>query len=93
MLSAGRLRKHFQNISEGFENYIGIEPNAAQLDKIELPGFGSWLASRGVGEVLPIGESQVDSVLILSTRDHCVDDRAVLREVIRGLKPEGTVLI
>lgn len=47
----------------------------------------------GVGERLPFGDGQFDYVLCTETLEHVPDDRAVLRELVRVLRPGGVLVI
>ena len=48
---------------------------------------------RGVGERLPFRAAAFDLVLVLETLDHCQSPTATLAEIIRVLKPGGTLCV
>jgi SAM-dependent methyltransferase len=48
---------------------------------------------QGFGEHLPYRDRLFDSLLIVSTLDHCLDPRKVLSEAHRVMKPRGEILV
>ncbi len=66
--------------------YIGVDP-------LPLPSAGGPPMVRGVAERLPFRASAFDLVLILETLDHCQSPAATVEEVLRVLKPGGTLCV
>ena len=66
--------------------YIGVDP-------LPLPTPGGPLMVRAVGERLPLRAGTIDWVLILETLDHCQSPSATWAEVLRVLKPGGTLCL
>jgi SAM-dependent methyltransferase len=48
---------------------------------------------RGVGERLPFRAAAFDYVLALETLDHCQSTETMLAEILRVLKPTGTLCV
>ncbi len=57
---------------------------------VEVPG-GHWLAVQGDGVRLPFADGAFDRVVVSEVLEHVTDDRGVLAEVARVVRPGGTV--
>lgn len=66
--------------------YVGVDP-------LPLPTPGGPLMVRAVGERLPLRAETIDWILILETLDHCQSPSATWAEVLRVLKPGGTLCL
>lgn len=66
--------------------YVGVDP-------IPLPAPGGPPMVRGVGERLPFRAEAFNWVLILETLDHCQSPAATMAEILRVLKPGGTLCV
>lgn len=66
--------------------YVGVDP-------LPLPAPGGALMVRGVGERLPLRAGTVDWILVLETLDHCQSPLATWAEMLRVLKPGGTLCL
>ncbi len=66
--------------------YVGVDP-------LPLPPAGGPPMVRGVGERLPFRASAFDLVMVLETLDHCQSPLATVEEILRVLKPGGTLCV
>lgn len=66
--------------------YVGVDP-------LPLPRRGGPVMVRGVGERLPLRTAAFDLVLALETLDHCQSPETMLAEILRVLKPAGTLCV
>jgi SAM-dependent methyltransferase len=66
--------------------YVGVDP-------LPLPTVGGPAMVRGVGERLPFREASFDLVLTLETLDHCQSPAGTVAEILRVLKPGGTLCV
>ncbi len=66
--------------------YTGVDP-------LPLAGPDRPPMVRGVGERLPFRGEAFDWVLILETLDHCQSPHTTMGEILRVLKPDGTLCV
>jgi len=66
--------------------YVGV-------DALPLPSVGGPPMVRGVAERLPFRASAFDLVMVLETLDHCQSPAITVAEILRVLKPEGTLCV
>lgn len=76
---------------------IGIDPNnkvslIPAKKRISEAGFNAFLI-RSVGESTPLRESSVSVALCNSALDHMIEPNAVLKEIHRVLKENGTLIM
>lgn len=93
MVTKGRLRAHFTNVASAFSEYVGLEPAKEQFAYPLEPDRRRFFFVRGVGESIPYQDAYFDACVILSVLDHCTDDRRVLSEIARVVRPGGVVAI
>jgi SAM-dependent methyltransferase len=67
---------------------IDVEP--ADLGRASLRGLGT--CARGAAEALPYRDATFDVVCLFDVIEHVDDDRAVLREAFRVVRPGGLVV-
>ena len=79
----GKFRHSFD---EERVTYCGIDP-------LVLPGVDGFRYVRGLAEYLPFRDDTFTDVVILSAMDHFKDLDVFFTEVIRALKPDGTLHI
>jgi SAM-dependent methyltransferase len=72
---------------------LAVEPLAPQLDAagLLLRGDAVYLATGA--EAIPVLDESVDVVVARNSLDHVVDPAAVLAEVVRVLRPGGTLIL
>jgi 2-polyprenyl-3-methyl-5-hydroxy-6-metoxy-1,4-benzoquinol methylase len=87
----------------GYGSRIMIEGGALRVDSFDLSAEAISQARREnelpglnfeIGDVtkLPVADRSYDVYVSLETIEHIVDDRAVLREAVRALKPGGVFI-
>ena len=59
----------------------------------ERPIAAAWHMIQGAGEHLPFPDASFDQVICTETLEHVPDDRAVLCELMRVLKPGGVLAV
>jgi SAM-dependent methyltransferase len=78
---------------------FGVEPdrigNGAQLTSIQIARrrVDEQVFVAGVGEMLPFAHESFDLVAMNQVIEHVCDQRAVVREAVRVLKPEGVLYL
>ena len=72
---------------------VAVEPLAPRLDAagLLLRGDAVYLATGA--ESIPVLDGSVDVVVARNSLDHVVDPAAVLAEVVRVLRPGGTLIL
>lgn len=80
------LRPYEKYFAEGV--YIGIDvPQSGRLEDGKKPDY------EFDGINIPFADAHFDSVLCTEVLEHAVDPDALLREIYRVLKPEGTLFL
>jgi ubiquinone/menaquinone biosynthesis C-methylase UbiE len=73
---------------------IGIDNSSGMLGEVEQRFAGrSFETRRGEAGLLPLADGEVDAVLANMFLHHAPDPPAAIREMARGLKPGGTLVI
>jgi len=72
---------------------VGLEINSALLK--EAHGYYPWFRHfvAGSGTALPFANSSFDLVVLLEVLEHVGDERGLVREVVRVLKPGGQLVM
>ncbi len=94
--------RHLLELSAFPVNLVGLDMSREDLRKTwymflltgqEQPVHARLELIVGGGEGLPFPDDAFDHVLCTETLEHVPDDAAVLRELLRVLKPDGTLVI
>jgi SAM-dependent methyltransferase len=72
---------------------IAIEPLAQRLDAAGLLLRGDAIYLAAPAEAMPLLDDSIDVVVARNCLDHVADPAAVLDEVARVLRPEGTLIL
>jgi SAM-dependent methyltransferase len=79
-------------LAKGASAYLGVGLGMWEPAEVtHLGAVGRLLV--GYGEALPLAPESVDVAMSLSTFEHFLDGRAVLREIHRVLRPGGTLFV
>ncbi|CAO3607977.1 unnamed protein product [Cunninghamella blakesleeana] len=82
-------------LSPYFENVIGIDPSKSMLSVAEKntkeKGLNNLTFKQGYGEALPLEDNSVD-VITVAQALHWFDPEPFIKEVIRVLKKDGTLI-
>ncbi len=81
-----------------FERLVGVDINAQYLGQFETSAVERGLADRvstalSDGSNIPIGTGEVDVVTTFEVLEHVADEKRVLAEVRRVMKPGGTLVL
>jgi len=94
--------RHLLELSRFPGLLIGLDTSKEDLHKTEYlflltarqrPVVASVRMVQGVGEYLPFPDEFFEQVICTETLEHVPDDRAVLRELVRVLRPNGVLAI
>jgi SAM-dependent methyltransferase len=75
----------------GFTDVIGLDQSADAIAFCAAKGLGT--VERGDVCAMPFADESFDLVLATDIIEHVEDDRRALREIVRVLRPGGTVLV
>jgi SAM-dependent methyltransferase len=71
---------------------VGIDVNEAYIRRAARAGGGARFL-RAAGERLPFADAAFDAVLCLDVLEHVADERAILCEIARVLRPGGALIV
>lgn len=71
---------------------VGVDTNAATLDTTRRHGIAAIIAQAAL-ERLPFADGAFDKILLHEVLEHTADDQAVLRELLRVLRPGGVLAV
>jgi glycosyltransferase involved in cell wall biosynthesis/ubiquinone/menaquinone biosynthesis C-methylase UbiE len=83
MMMMGRLRDL---------NIVGVDGDVGRLEWAEREEVDARLSRVDI-HVLPFADNSFDKVLMTEVLEHLAEDRAAMREVLRVLKPGGTLAL
>jgi glycosyltransferase involved in cell wall biosynthesis/ubiquinone/menaquinone biosynthesis C-methylase UbiE len=71
---------------------VGVDGDVGRLEWAEREGVDAQLSRVDIHK-LPFADASFDKVLMSEVMEHLADDRAAIREVLRVLKPGGTLAL
>ena len=83
VLDVGCGNSSYRNLMNNVEYYVGLETDPDSGAEIIIKPSESW----------PVADESFDNVIILQVLEHVNDLQAVLSEIKRVLKPQGTLII
>jgi ubiquinone/menaquinone biosynthesis C-methylase UbiE len=94
--------RHLLELSQYPGSFVGLDLDRGDLSKTrylfdltarQRPVVADVELMQGVGEQLPFGDCLFDYVVCTETLEHVPDDRAVLSELVRVLRPGGVLVV
>ncbi len=71
----------------------GADPHLPSLERLRTRKPDLHVVRLGVGRPLPFDDESFDSASLLDVLEHCPDDRRLLAELFRVLRPGGVLVV